>query len=153
MIFESINYWFALQDFIFSMAAGFVTGFIYQLLSVVLYGNKIAVFVKDIIICFIFAVVIFSYVVSFTNYPIIRIYHILGGFLGFLCFPFRFSIYLQKIFFKIFSAVKNKMLCYSGKVLSIICDRRPKRTKSKAEKETKQKEDHLKSEEVLLYNL
>ena len=153
MIFESIDYWFALQDFIFSMAAGFVVAFFYQLLSVFLYKGKTTVFIKDMITCTVFAVVIFSYVISFTNYPIIRIYHILGGFLGFLAYPFHFSTIFHKFFEKIFSVLKNKILCCGKKVLTIVCERRQKSAKTADIAPMEPQDGHLKSCEVLLYNL
>ena len=153
MIFESINYWFALEDFIFSISAGFVVAFFYQLLSIFLYKGKTAVFIKDLLVCTVFAVVIFSYVISFANYPIIRIYHILGGFLGFLAFPFHFSSIFHKFFEKIFSVLKNKILCYGKKVLTIVCERRRKSAETADIAPMEPTDEHLKSCEVLLYNL
>ena len=153
MIFESIDYWFAFQDFLFSISAGFVVAFFYQLLSIFLYKGKTVVFIKDLLICIVFSVVIFSYVISFTNYPIIRIYHILGGFLGFLAFPFCFSAIFHKFFEKIFSAIKNKILCCGKKVSTIVCEKRQKRAKTADIATAEVTDEHLKSCEVLLYNL
>lgn len=153
MIFESINYSFALQDFIFSTAAGFAVGFINQVLSAFLGRGKTAVFFKDIIVSFIFAVTVFSYVISFTNYPIIRIYHILGGLLGFWCFSYRFSIFLQKSFEKILKYLKNKMLCYGKKLSTIICVFAENKVKKRDKSQKITEETHLQIEEVMVYNL
>ena len=142
MIFESINYWFAFQDFVFSIGAGFAVGFFYQIISVFLYKGKTAVFIKDILTCFVFAVVVFSYVVSFTNYPIIRIYHIIGGFLGFCAFPFKFSTYFHKIFEKFLNFVINNILCYGKKVSSIICEQRQKRREKHKKRREPTEDEH-----------
>lgn len=153
MIFESINYWFALQDFVFSLGAGFAVGFIDQLLSVFLYKGKIRLFIKDTVICFVFALTIFSYVVSFTNYPIIRIYHLIGGLLGFFCFSFRFSTFFHKYSEKFLKSLKIKMLCLCKKVSTTICDFVEKTAKKHKAEQDESKNDHLKSSEDLLYNL
>lgn len=153
MIFESINYWFALQDFVFSIGAGFAVGFVNQLLSVFFYRHKVLVFAKDMFVSFIFAVTVFSYVISFTNYPVIRIYHIFGGLVGFLCFPLKFSTFFHKIFEKIFRTFKNKMLCFFKKISTIICVRVEKKRGKAKSRHSESKTDHLQREEDLLYNL
>lgn len=153
MIFESIDYSFALQDFLFSIGAGFAVGFVSQLLSVFLYKNRVLVFIRDILVSFVFAVVIFSYVVSFTNYPIIRIYHIFGGLLGIFCFSVQFSTFFHKIFTKIFLTIKNKILCYGKKVYSIICDFKAKKQKKEKPPAEEGENEPLKTREVLVYNL
>ena len=153
MIFESINYSFALQDFAFSLGAGFAVGFFHQLLSLVLYKGRVAPFAKDIITSFVFAVTMFSYVVSFTNYPIIRIYHLIGGLAGFLCFPLRFSTIFHKFSEKIFKFFKNKILCFGKKLSTTICgfvEKIPQKDKKQSDEA---KTDHLQSKEDLLYNL
>jgi len=153
MIFESIDYSFALQDFLFSIGAGYAVGFFAQLMSVFLYRGRIRIFVKDIAVSFIFAVTVFSYVVSFTNYPVIRIYHIAGGIIDCFCFSVQFSIIFQKIFEKIFLFIKNKMLCYGEKVSSIICDLRRKRAEKSKVMTDPAENEPLKKESELLYNL
>ena len=153
MIFESIDYFFAIQDVLFSLGAGYAVGFFAQILSVFLYKGRIRMFIKDILVSFVFAVVMFSYVISFTNYPVIRIYHILGGIMGYFCFSLQFSVFFQKISEKIFLFLKNKMLCYGKKVSSTICGLKQKMQKKS--KSAKQQEENgpLKKEAELLYNL
>ena len=153
MIFEGVNYSFLLQDFLFSIGAGFVVGGLNQLLSVFMYKGRIRLFIKDILVCFLFAVVVFSYVVSFANYQVVRIYHILGALLGFLSFNIRFAHIFHKFFEKFFLFIKNKMLCYGKKVFTTICVFCKKRTKRRhTDKETAQP-NHLKNKEVIVYNL
>ena len=153
MIFESVNYSFLLQDFLFSMGAGFVVGVINQLLSVVLYRGKVRLFIKDMLVCFVFAVVVFSYVVSFANYQIVRIYHILGAFVGFLAFNINFSAIFHKFFEKIFLFLKNKILCHGKKVFTTVCDLRAKCTIKRQKEQNVTEAAPLKSEEVIVYNL
>ena len=85
MNFDVVNYSFLLQDFIFAMGAGFAVGGINRFLSLFLYKGKIRLWIKDMLVAFLFAVAVFSYVVSFANYPDVRIYHLLGALFGFLC--------------------------------------------------------------------
>ena len=152
-MFESVNYSFLLQDFLFTLAVGFAGGFINQLVSVFIYKGKIRLFIKDIFICTLFAVVLFSYVVSFANYPVVRFYHIIGAFTGFLSFNIRFSIFFQKISEKIFSFIKRKILCSFEKIKSVFCDLcRKKRQKWDETPKTEEKAD-LKTEDILVYNL
>ena len=153
MIFESVNYSFLLQDFLFSMGVGLVVGVVNQLLSVFLYKGRTRLFIRDMLLCFVFAVLVFSYVVSFANYHIVRIYHILGALLGFWAYNINFSVIFQKFFEKIFLFVKNKMLCYGKKLLTTVCDLRTKSTIKRKKDQNVAEEVLLKSEEVIVYNL
>ena len=153
MIFESINYSFLLQDFLFAMAAGFAVGGINQLVSVFLYGGRIRLFIKDILICTIFAVAVFSYVVSFANYPVMRIYHIAGAFCGFRAFNIEFSKKLQNIFEKNFLFLKHKMLWMVKKCKSTICAKAAKRRAKRQKLPPQQPQPHLKNDDSLVYTL
>lgn len=153
MIFEPVVYPYLLQDFFCSAGAGFAVGFANQLLASVLPGGKLARFAKDIIVSFIFAVAVFSYVISFTNYPVIRIYHILGALCGFCAFPVHFSTFFHKVFQKIFIFLKYKMLCLCGKIKSTICAKRQKTKQKKQPPQNAAQNDHLKNEDSLIYNL
>ena len=152
MIFESINYSFLLQDFLFAMAVGFVVGFINQLVSIFLCKGRAGLFVKDIFICTVFAVALFSYVVSFANYPVVRFYHIFGAFAGFLSFNIRFSIIFHKIFGKIYGIFEHKMLCVWQRIKSAFCTSWRKRATKHPESKEKGKNADLKTNEVLIYN-
>lgn len=153
MIFESINYSFFAQDIAFSMAVGFAVALINEFVSIFLYKGRVRLFIKDIFICVLFAVAVFSYVVSFANYPVVRIYHILAAFLGFLSFNIPFSKFFQKLSEKIFDFIKIKILCLNDKIKSIICVFVEKRRHKTQEKEQQGQKAGLKTEEVLVYNL
>lgn len=153
MIFESINYSHLLQDFIFSMGAGFAVGVINEAAAIFLPGGKKTQFFRDVFLCMLLSFVIFSYVISFTNYPIIRFYHLLGGILGFLSFPFKFSIFFHKIVKNFFIKLKNKILCLVNKAVSIICDHRQKRRQKKENQQKTAETEDLQSKEVWVYNL
>lgn len=152
MMFDTVNYPFLLQDFLFAMAAGFGVAFINQLLSAFFYRGRL-LFVKDLFVCFIFAVAVFSYVVSFANYPVVRIYHIIAAFMGFLSFNIPFSIIFQKISKKICEFLKRKMLCLHGKIKSTVCVVCQKITSKNKKDKTVTEERHLKNGEHLVYNL
>ncbi len=153
MIFESVNYSFLLQDFLFTLAVGLAVGFINQLVSVFIYKGKVRLFIKDIFICTLFAVALFSYVISFANYPVVRFYHIIGAFIGFWSFNIRFSIFFQKISEKFFGFLKRKMLCRFGKIKSVFCDLHRKRQEKRRKTKKEETKADLKTEDILVYNL
>lgn len=153
MIFESINYYFLLQDFFFSMAVGFVVAVANQAVSVFIYKGRAALFVKDIFVCTLFAAALFSYVVSFANYPVVRFYHIIAAFAGFLSFNIRFSAVFQKIFEKIFKFFYRKILCFISKIKSIICVLDREKCSKRKKASDLEKDADLKNGEVLVYNL
>ena len=57
MNFDVVNYSFLLQDFIFAMGAGFAVGGINRFLSLFLYKGKIRLWIKDMLVAFLFAVI------------------------------------------------------------------------------------------------
>lgn len=152
MIFESINYAFLLQDFVFAMAAGFVVGFLNQIVSIFICKGRICLFIKDIFICTVFAVTLFSYVVSFANYPVVRFYHIICAFAGFLSFNIRFSTIFHKIFEKIYKIFLRKILWLWNKIKTAFCVRRHKMAEKRQKTEDLPKNADLKTREVLIYN-
>ena len=152
MIFESVNYVFLLQDFAFAMAAGFVAGIINQIVSIFICKGRICLFIKDIFISTVFAVVLFSYVVSFANYPVVRFYHIVCAFAGFLSFNIRFSIIFHKIFGKIYGIFEHNMLCVWQGIKSAFCVGWRKRATKHPESKENGKNADLKTNDVLIYN-
>lgn len=153
MNFDSVNYAFILQDFVFAMGAGFAAGGINKLLAIFLYGGKIRNALRDMLAAFIFATAVFSYTVSFANYPDIRIYHLLGAFLGFLAFDFNFSTIFHKIFKKIYKLLKNKMLCCNKKMHSTICDVKQKYKQRHKKQQQPAENTDLKKQDNWVYNL
>ena len=153
MNFDSVNYYFLLQDFAFAMAAGFAVGGINRFLALFLYKGKVRLWIRDMLTAFIFSVAVFSYVVSFANYPDVRIYHIVGALFGFLSFNFNFSTIFHKFSEKIFSKVKNNMLCYGKKVYSTICTKRQKIHKKHKKRQPVAENTDLKNDNNWVYNL
>ena len=86
MIFEPQKYSFIFQDAVYSLGVGFLCGFINRLLSCFLYRGKIRLFIKDVVMTFVFATFIFSYTVSFANYRVLRWYNVLFAFTGKIAF-------------------------------------------------------------------
>ena len=153
MIFESVNYSYLLQDFVFSMGAGFGAAFVTALMFLPVPYGKRMLFFRDAAGCFVLAVAVFSYVVSFANYPDIRIYHIIGGFAGYLCFPNEIFLPVQKFSKKIFVKIFDNILCATQKLWSTICGLAAKHSsKTPSDAKEGQSED-LKTEEVWVYNL
>lgn len=153
MIFESVNYSFLLQDFLFAAGAGFAVAMVNMVLTVITPRTKPCVFAKDILVSFVFAVAVFSFVVSFANYPVVRFYHLFAALLGFLAFDGAFSTNLHNFLYKFLNSVKNKILCMVKKCITTVCVLVP-RPRPKPQPPTDcGKTDPLKREEVLLYNL
>ena len=135
------------------MAAGFAVGGANQFLAIFLPKGKVCLFVRDMLVAFLFAAAVFSFAVSFANYTDVRIYHLLGAIFGFLSFDFNFSTIFHKIFKKFFKKSKNNILCYGKKVHGIICAlKRKVNQKPKKLQQVAQNED-LKSENIWVYNL
>ena len=86
MIFEPQKYSFIFQDAIYSLAVGFLAGLINRLLSAFTGNGKIRLFFKDVFMCIVFAVLIFSYSVSFANYRVLRWYNVAVALAGFVLF-------------------------------------------------------------------
>jgi len=153
MNFDSVNYWFLLQDFVFAVAAGFAAKGISCVLPVFLCRGRAVLWIRDMLTSFIFAAVVFSYVISFANYPDVRIYHLIGAAIGFAGFDFKFSTIFHKISEKFLKILRNKMLCLTKKACSIICGfgvkiRRTNKKEQKAAENT-----DLKNNNNWVYNL
>lgn len=86
MIFEPQKYSFIMQDAVYSLAVGFLCGFINRLLSCFLYKGRIKLFIKDVVMTVIFATLLFSYTVSFANYKVLRWYNVLFAIVGEIAF-------------------------------------------------------------------
>ena len=86
-----------MQDALYSMAVGFVCAFFAQILSVFLHGNRISVFIKDILVSRFLRTALFSYCVSFANYRLVRVYNVFFALIGLVCFSPVFARPLRKI--------------------------------------------------------
>lgn len=152
MMFEPQSYTLVMWDAVYSMAAGFVVGFVYQLLGVFLYRGKLAVFIRDVAVWAVFAVVLFSFVISFANYKVLRWYNIAFGLVGWRCFPFAFSAICNRwsmaVSRKAGCIIKYCITTIKGKI-SAIAEKKAIKKKNFTQKNN---EELLKETEVLLYN-
>ncbi len=152
MIFEVQSYRLIFEDAVYSLGAGFATAVFYQLISVFLYKGKIAVFIRDILASVFFSVAVFSYSVSFANYPILRWYNIFFALLGRLMFTPAFSNclhrYTDKIILIARSCIKGLLTFISGK-LSVKIEKIKEKNRKNTQKNSP---ELLKEGEVLLYN-
>ena len=153
MNFDSTNYVFLLQDFIFAAAAGFAAGWIGCVLSVFMPAGRKVLWIRDMLTAFIFSVLVFSYVVSFANYPDVRIYHLLGALFGFLSFDYGFSAFLHKKIIKKIEKVKNKMLCFAARIFGTICVCVRKNRENNKKQQPEPKNTDLKNDNSWVYNL
>ncbi len=151
MIFDAQSYSLIFQDRIYSLAIGFVTGFVNQLLAVFLYKGKIKVFIRDILISFFFTVAIFSYSVSFANYNILRWYNVAFALLGAVLFTPCFSTTVNMIF-RLAGVTAGYGIKRAARYTAAAVN------KARSKKEKKQKftpennPELLQRDEVLLYN-
>ncbi|MBQ8604659.1 MAG: hypothetical protein IJ410_07435 [Oscillospiraceae bacterium] len=98
MIFEPQRYTFIWQDAVHSLAVGFLCGFVNRLLSSFLYKGKIRLFIKDVTVSVFFAVMIFSYAISFANYRVLRWYNVVFALAGTVLFRPGFDRAVHLVF-------------------------------------------------------
>ena len=152
MMFEAQRYSLVLWDALYSMGAGFVVGFVYQVLSVFLYKGKVAVFIKDIATSVFFAVVVFSFSVSFANYKLVRWYNIAFALLGWVMFTPGFSHCWHRVIISLFTGVKNTTVKCAKGICGKLLNKTEKKVKKADENTQKNQTDLLKDCEVVLYN-
>ena len=152
MMFEPQSYTLIMWDAVYSIAAGFVVGFVYQLLSVFLYRGKLAVFIRDVAVWAVFASVLFSFVISFANYKVLRWYNVAFGLVGWRCFPFAFSAVCNRWCMAVSSKFLNAVKHFAGVVAGEFSAMAEKKRTKKKKITQKNKEELLKETEVLLYN-
>ena len=152
MIFDAQRYNLVMWDFLYSMGAGFAVGVIYQLMSVFLYRNKAAVFVKDLVCGGVFATVVFSYVVSFANYKVLRWYNIARALGGLLLFTPGFAQTFHRLTAVVHNPLKNTAKkgfeYFRGKLLT----KMQKKVENFHENIQKNQPEVLKQTEIVLYN-
>ncbi|MEG3029089.1 MAG: hypothetical protein RR827_01660 [Oscillospiraceae bacterium] len=153
MIFEGIDYTLLFFDILYSLGAGVLAGGINQILCIFFYRGKVWLFIKDILMFFIFSVTVFSFVISFANYPILRYYHVLGAAAGYLSFTPPFSKVFNWVFIKVGQVIKGrikKILLYFNKILSGAIE---KHGKKRQEKQKSKDKMLLQKDVVWVYNL
>lgn len=153
MTFVAINYQLLLEDFIYSIAAGFFAGFLNQVLGIFLYRGRVRLFIKDMVMFFIFSIVIFSFVISFANYPILRYYHILGGGIGFLIFLPKFSRPFNFISKRVLIFAKKQTKGRLKQINNTYCNIKKKYNTKKDVKIKNPEQNLLQMEDIMVYNL
>lgn len=141
-----------MQDALYSMAVGFVCAFFAQILSVFLHGNRISVFIKDILVSRFLRTALFSYCVSFANYRLVRVYNVFFALVGLVCFSPVFARPLRKILSAALNAAARTAAAKAKKGGEYI---RRSLQKQKVKNEEKRQENDkqlLKKPDIVLYN-
>lgn len=141
-----------MQDALYSMAVGFVCAFFAQILSVFLHGNRISVFIKDILVSRFLRTALFSYCVSFANYRLVRVYNVFFALVGLVCFSPVFARPLRKILSAVLNAAARTAAAKAKKGGEYI---RRSLQKQKVKNEEKRQENDkqlLKKPDIVLYN-
>lgn len=152
MIFEVQDYGLIFEDMVYSLAIGFAAGLLNQLLSLFFHRGKISMFIKDVIMCTSFTRLVFSYAVSFANYPILRWYNIAGAAVGFFLFFPRFSPVLQKVLDRRICSALSRV---RGKIFALLSSAGEIFVKNLAKHQKftiKSNKELLQSDSILLYN-
>ena len=152
MIFASQSYSLIFQDAVFSLAIGFVAGFVHQLLGIFLYRGQIKLFIRDVVTGLVFTVLIFSYSVSFANYPILRWYMVLFAVIGLVLFMPRFAGW-GNLLVKLQAATAGFFIARRFENLKVKCADIIEKNKEKKQKFTqKNQSEVLKTSDIMLYN-
>lgn len=135
------------------MGAGFAMGVLNQVLSCFLFKSKIKLFIKDIINGVVFSVIIFSFVVSFANYKVLRWYNVLAALVGFILFSPQFSKLVQRLFttIKKFADKQRKKLFMALK--TTINKKKAKISEQLQKKQVKSDKNVLQTTDKVMYNL
>lgn len=141
-----------MQDALYSMAVGFVCAFFAQILSVFLHGNRVSVFIKDILVSRFLRTALFSYCVSFANYRLVRVYNVFFALVGLVCFSPVFARPVRKILSAALNAAARTAAAKAKKGGEYI---RRSLQKQKVKNEGKRQENDkqlLKKPDIVLYN-
>ena len=152
MIFEPQKYYFIFQDAVHSLGVGFLTGFLNRLISPLTGKNKRLIFIKDLLISIFFAVMIYSYSISFTNYNVMRWYNVVVALAGMVLFtPCVYSAVSVRTGVVKITAV---YMCRAaaGCIRNYAEKAKQKRAEKRQKFTQKNKEELLKEEDILLYN-
>ena len=152
MMYEVQSYALIFQDMLYSLAVGFLAGFINQFLAVFLFKNKKAVFIRDIIMSVIFTVLVFSFSVSFANYKMLRWHNVIMSLIGLIRYHPCFAkgghlivLLFSSVVVFVLRVIKIYLNAFLHKQKLKISE---KRKKSECEKIA----ENLKTEDKMLYN-
>ncbi|MEG1800489.1 MAG: hypothetical protein RR273_00805 [Oscillospiraceae bacterium] len=153
MTFDSVNYALLLFDILYSVSAGILTGFINQVVSIFLYRGRVRLFIKDVLMFFVFSLAVFSFVVSFANYPVLRYYHILAAAVGFFSFNLQFSKAFNGLFSAVEKLIKKYLQGANSRIKQVICLFAQSYGKKRAENKKTEDKILLQKDAVWVYNL
>ncbi len=152
MIFEPQKFTYIVQDGIYSIAPGFIAGFFYRLLDVFMPKGKVKVFIKDLLTAVLFTVLMYSYVVSFANYRVLRWYNVLFGLAGMILFNPVFNTAL-KVALALAQILRSAALFKTVKSAKKHRSKLISKQKEKSQKNTtKNSSQLLKQDGKILYN-
>lgn len=152
MIFEPQKYLFIWHDALYSLGVGFLCGFFNRLLSSFLYRGKVRVFIRDVLSCLFFALMLFSYTVSFANYRVLRWYNVAFAFAGAVMFIPAFDRAVQ-LFFSLFNVtVKYRTAAVYRTIQGKLSEHKRKQTEKHQKFTQKSEPEALKDNDKVLYN-
>ena len=152
MIFESQSYYLIFQDAVHSLGIGFITGFVYQLLGIFLYKGRKKLFVRDVATGLFFTVAMFSYSVSFANYPVMRWYMVVFAVIGMVMFTPAFSHRAHRILVTVCSFIYSCVNRRSNKICVRLLENIKKKQLKKQKNTQKNASEVLKENNIMLYN-
>lgn len=152
MIFEPQSYYLIFQDAVHSLGIGFITGVVYQLLGIFLYKGRMKLFVRDVITGLFFTAAMFSYSVSFANYPVMRWYMVVFAVFGMVMFTPAFSHRAHRILVMICSFLHLCANRRSSKICVKFLENIKKKQLKKQKITQKNASEVLKESSIILYN-
>ena len=152
MIFEAQSYYLILLDAVHSLGIGFITGFVYQLLGIFLYKGRKKLFVRDVATGLFFTVAMFSYSVSFANYPVMRWYMVVFAVIGMVMFTPAFSHRAHRILVTVCSFIYSCVNRRSNKICVKLLENIKKKQLKKQKITQKNASEVLKENNIMLYN-
>ena len=152
MIFEPQKYSFLFQDAVYSLAVGFMAAVINRRLSLFLYRGRVKLFIKDVLMSVVFAVLIFSYCVSFANYNVLRWYNVMVAVVGFIALG-PGTDGSCPLFVQLLSVtVKHLQKKARSRVIAVRQKIKEKNIEKQQKFTQKTEHDTLKEQDVMLYN-
>ncbi|MBR5520581.1 MAG: spore cortex biosynthesis protein YabQ [Oscillospiraceae bacterium] len=131
---------------------GFICGFINRFLSCFLFKNKWKVFIKDIIMGIVFSLAVYSYVISFANYKVLRWYNVMFAFIGMVLFTPCFDKAIQ-LCIRITGVTVEYFLKKTAIFMTGLLGEQKRKIVIKYQKNTQKNEpEYLHEEDIILYN-
>lgn len=114
--------------------------------------RKVRVFIRDVLSCLFFALMLFSYTVSFANYRVLRWYNVAFAFAGAVMFIPAFDRAVQ-LFFSLFNVtVKYRTAAVYRTIQGKLSEHKRKQTEKHQKFTQKSEPEALKDNDKVLYN-